>query len=951
MHETENNTKLLNFYILASLSDQPISLDDVKKIVSIKTSSFFTDDLFDRVIQDLVTFRFIEINDGVVKPAFVFDGIVHELACLTLEMFGPLQIRDLSSFVKHNLQQDISIYKIEGIIKQSRRLIRPYHTSNVGQKGSLTLYLLTEQIPTVGIRVKEYRNQRKRFELRRRLGILSEEDKEKGEKIIKRELREQKRVGLDELVSVIKKSDTTKGSVQKIISFQAQDGTYSVPKHNLHQDIWKYLTNKGITQLYQHQTNAIDHILSNEDVIVSTSSASGKTLVYMLPILDILIGNPDARFLYIAPTKSLAQDQKNKFNELGKEILGRRIAENFDGHTPKEKRKKILSDFPNIILTNEHMIHYTILSHHEDWSRFLQHLEFIVIDEIHWYRGVFGSHVANIFRRLNVIAAKYGSYPRFIGLSATIGNPKEFAEQLTGKSVQVVSEDTAPKPEKKLVIWNADFDEKSDFTDTAAIIAHHIAFQRTVLFFGRSRNMIEIMTRSVKDRLEPGLKDSTASYRAGLTRDERKTIEHDFFTGNIRGLNATSAMELGIDVGDLDTVILFGYPGSLSSFWQRANRAGRRDNFSLIFYVPLNNPVDQYFMSNPGELTNMNFEEALINPDNKKIMEQHIKCLVKEAGRSFLKRFYQQQAIDYFINLKTFVKDSLYSDKFEEEKAGLSFEPEWDISLRASSNDSIRVMCNGEKIAETDADRAPKEVFEGAVFLAQGEKYLVKKLSFAQGKAEVIPYPTDEMTSVISTKDITIEGFDTSKELIGRHVMLGKGRLNVKEYLLEYVRTDGSGTVIERRKLNFKPKSLLVDGLWILFTDYFRSEHAHIDFKLAVHGLVHLIMNLAPIHTLCDINDISGSFSMSHKNLQDNAGGFIFETNEYGVALIESIYKNFDRLLRESLVLVTSCPCESGCPRCIHSQQCSFENRDVDKRETIKLIKLLLKTKEKNKEE
>jgi DEAD/DEAH box helicase domain-containing protein len=930
------------FYIMSFLEENAVFFDLVKEHCINELGSSFNENLFYEGLNILEQDGFLKIKNDFISMEYDADTIIVEISCLSLEIYGPLQLRDLSTFIKKNIRLEISITNIESIIKRARRVIIPYEASKLDYKHKITVYLLPIQIEHVGIRIGEYRDIRKRFELRRSLGILSDEDLVEGEKVIQRELKEQSKVNLDELVSIIMHTDTVDGTVEKVISLPPQRGLYSSPKKKIHDEIWKYFSERGIDVLYKHQSEAIDRILSNDDVVVSTSSASGKTFIYMIPILDILIDNPKATFLYIAPTKSLAQDQKNKFNELGNAILGKSIAENFDGHTTKEKREKILSDFPNIILTNEHMIHYTILPNHESWSRFLKNLQFVIIDELHWYRGVFGSHVANIFRRLNVVTAKYGSFPRFIGLSATIGNPKEFAEQLTSKTMAVISNDTSPKPEKKLVIWNSSAGEKSEFADAAEIISQHIAHQRTVLFFGRSRNMVEIMTRSVRDRLDPALKNKTASYRAGLTRDERKNIENDFFKGNIRGLNATSAMELGIDVGDLDSVILFGYPGSLSSFWQRANRAGRRDNFSLIFYVPRSNPLDQFFMNTPEELTRMDFENALINADNPKIVQQHLKCLVNEVGRGFLKQFSNQQAIDYFVNLRKFVEDALYQEEFEEEKAGLSFEPQWDVSLRSTSNDSIRIMYHGNLIAETDADRAPKELFEGAIYLAQGEKYLVKDLSFAEHKAEVVPYPTDEYTTVISSTDIAIEGFEKSLELVGRHVMLGKGKLNVKEYLIEFVRQDGSGTILQRGKLNFKPKSIFVDGLWILITQFFQSEHKDIDFRLALHGLVHLIINLTPIHSLCDINDVSGSFSMSHKNLQDNSGGFIYETNEYGVGLIDNIFSNFETLLKKSLSLIESCSCETGCPRCIHSQQCASENKDIDKRETIKLIKLIL---------
>jgi DEAD/DEAH box helicase domain-containing protein len=315
------------------------------------------------------------------------------------------------------------------------------------------------------------------------------------------------------------------------------------------------------------------------------------------------------------------------------------------------------------------------------------------------------------------------------------------------------------------------------------------------------------------------------------------------------------------------------------------------------------------------------------------------------VGGDFLQGFLNSYDIDLFLNLKKFVELALTYHITSHEQSGISLNPQLDISLRSCTNDYIRIYFNDEVIGETDATRAPKELFPGAIYMAQGEKYLVKDLSFADRKAYVKYYPLDESTVVISKKDISIEEYDTSREIIGREVMVGKGRLNLKEYLIEYLRINNMGDVLERGKLNYEPRRLVVDGIWIIFTNDFKNRHLQIDFPQAMHGLQHMITNLTPIHALCDLADISGASYNRHRNLKGNSGIFVFETNEYGVGIIDTVYNNLENLLTESLSLLTSCPCQNGCPKCIHSPYCSSENKDLDKNETINLIEAILNEK------
>ena len=587
-------------------------------------------------------------------------------------------------------------------------------------------------------------------------------------------------------------------------------------------------------------------------------------------------------------------------------------------------------------------MHYGILPNHENWRKFLKNLELIIVDEVHWYKGVFGAHVANIFRRLNIITSYYNSFPTYICLSATIGNPGEFAEKLIGKKVDVITEDSAPKPKRELVLWEPNIEDGSVFSDVAHIIGKHVAAHLMTLFFGRSRNMVEMMTKAVKEKLHLDLKDLVGTYRAGLTRETRRKTEDDFFHGKLRALNATSAMELGIDVGDLDAVVIYGYPGSLSSFWQRANRAGRRDKKAVIHYIPLNNPLDQYFIRKPEILLSKEFEKAYINPDNDNIVNMHVKCIVDEIGVDYLKEFEKGYGNYLFSNLKPFIERAIneYPEEYE-----AKLYPENDISLRSGTMDKIVVKIRDadKELAEVDLDRAPKEIFEGAIFMVEGEKYRVKKLSFAERVAIVEKELSDNTTVAITKKSVSIDKFDTSKEILDRDVIVGKGRLKIIEYIIGYRELNQHGDTILTGKLNFEPRTLIADGLWITFSRHFVREHPEIsDFTTSIHGLLHTVMNLTPLYALCDLSDISGMYYKSHKNFRGNPAIFIYETNEYGVGIIDIIYENIEKIFKNSLEMLSSCSCEKGCPRCIFSPQCISDNKDLDKRETIKLINLVL---------
>ena len=935
----------LSLYVLSGIREVGVPRSALIEKAKQKTNGSFSDEEINEIINNWINWGVLTEKNNLIFPHKHggYEMIIVEMARLTLSIFGPLQIRDLSRYILKEVgDENLKMLAIEDIIKGrgGRYIIKRPVPSHLTTKVS-ELYCLREQIEVVGKRFKEYSEQSSRYRLREAMGILSDDDKEIHEKILKKQIADRGKHTVEEVIKILKNSEQISSKIIFKKVLPPKQGNYAMPHVTLDDKILSFLKEKGIFSLYSHQADAIDKILSKQDVIIATSSASGKSMTYVIPIIQKLIDNPNAKFLYIAPTKSLAQDQKNKINEFSKAVLGREIAKTFDGHTSYDEKQKILRNFPNLILTNEHELHYGILPNHEKWRKFLKDLDLIIVDEVHWYKGVFGSHVANIFRRLNIITSYYDSFPTYVCLSATIGNPREFGEKLIGKKVEVITEDGAPKPERMLVLWEPSVEDGSTFSDVSYIIAEHVASHLMALFFGRSRNMVEKMTEVVRERLHPDLQNFVASYRAGLTIETRRKIEDMFFKGELRALNSTSAMELGIDVGALDAVILYGYPGSLSSFWQRANRAGRRHKKAAIHYIPMNNPLDQYFIRNPEILLSRDFEKAYINPDNENILNMHVKCIADEIGPSYLREFEKKYSDYLFTNLKQFVERAIeeYPQEYE-----VRLYPENDISLRAGTIDKISVRVRGtdKEIGVVDLDRAPKEVFEGAIYMVEGEKYRVRRLSFAEKVAIVEEEKSDNSTVPITTTSVAIDKYVTSKELLNRDAIAGKGRLKITTSVIGYKELNPQGEVVDTKKLNFQPKTMIADGLWVTFSKEFVKEHSEIsDFNTSIHGLVHTIMNLTPLYALCDLSDISGAYYNTHRNLRGNPAIFIFETNEYGVGIIDILYDNIEKILDDSLNMLSSCSCEKGCPKCIFSPYCKSNNEDLDKRETIKLIKLI----------
>lgn len=564
---------------------------------------------------------------------------------------------------------------------------------------------------------------------------------------------------------------------------------------SLQPKVREMLAQQGITQLYSHQAAAFDYVAQGHHVAIVTSTASGKTFCYNLPVINTLLNQPDARALYIFPTKALAQDQLSKLNELLSSVkLDHDLITNiYDGDTPPSARQ-LIRNKSRILITNPDMLHIGILPHHTNWHALFQSLRFIVIDEMHTYRGVFGSHVANVIRRLKRIAAFYGAFPQFILTSATIANPGELAEKLIEEPVSIIDSDGAPQGQRHFLIYNPPLiDQQLGLRRSSLLEGSYLASEiinagfQTILF-GRTRRSIELLLTYLRERnleLPPG---TLRGYRSGYLKAERREIEQGLRLGNIRAVAATSALELGIDIGDLEAAVLIGYPGSISASRQQAGRAGRKSNTALAILVTSANPLDQYLANHPEYFFERNPEQALIEPNNLPILLQHIRCAAFELP------FRQEDGYGHIDKqmLKSFLKLLVQSNQLYQK--GDQFYwiadqyPSSAISLRSASSDVISLIVSefyGQKsIGQVDLYSAYWMVHPEAIYLHEGQSYYVDELNLDTGTAKLHPVLADYYTEAVS--ETTFEDYQAQQQVKGQGCLKMYGELTVVSQVSAY---------------------------------------------------------------------------------------------------------------------------------------------------------------------
>jgi DEAD/DEAH box helicase domain-containing protein len=715
----------------------------------------------------------------------------------------------------------------------------------------------------------------------------------------------------------------------------------------LHPDLRAALERSGITTLYAHQLEAL-RASETANVIVTSGTASGKSLAFNMPVLDAIARDPKVRALYLYPTKALAQDQARKLAEIAPGGLRPAI---YDGDTPREERSAVRRG-SNLILTNPDMLHVGVLPHHRNWGDVFANLRFVVVDEAHVYRGVFGSHVANVLRRLRRVAALYGSEPRFVLTSATIANPLELAERLVGTPFHPIDSDAAPRAGRRIAIWNPPLTDRaagarrSALSEAADMLSElTIAGVRTICFVG-SRRGAELIHKFTRDQLAErdrrDLADAIAPYRAGYTPQQRREIERRLAAGELRAVVATNALELGIDIGELDAAICVGFPGTVASLRQMWGRAGRRRD-GLAVYLAGIDGLDQFFCRHPTEFLTRPVEAAILDHTNERIQSAH---LLAAAFESPLGSARDDEILGDGWRERA---DALLSHGYlRKGRAGLlavrgSGYPAGGVSLRSASADSVTVVdaTSGELLGTVEAERAFSSVHPGAVYLHLGRSYEVRELDLEQRRAIVEPFSGDWYTQPREETEIYIERIEAKRDVLG--VELHFGIVSVSEQVIAFQRKrigDGHGDeAFDFVALDLPEQSYATQALWYVLPDELAGPEAlPPDVQLgALHASEHTQIAVLPLLAMCDRWDIGGLSTNVHMQT-GRPTIFIYDGHPGGVGISRRGYDEFARLVGDAARLVGECPCAEGCPSCVQSPKCGNLNDHLHKAGAIELM-------------
>ncbi|HEX8052831.1 MAG TPA: DEAD/DEAH box helicase [Thermoleophilaceae bacterium] len=713
-----------------------------------------------------------------------------------------------------------------------------------------------------------------------------------------------------------------------------------VPDH-LHPELLDALERDGVTELYTHQADALSSALEG-DTIVTTGTASGKSLAFNLPVLDTLARDRRARAFYLYPTKALAQDQARKLTGLKAPFLKHAI---YDGDTPQSERRSIRAR-SNLILTNPDMLNVGVLPHHRQWGDVLANLAWIVVDEAHVYRGVFGSHVANVLRRLRRLARAYGTEPRFVLASATIANPGELAEKLTGKECRLVDRDGAPRHERKIAMWNPPLTDEatgkrvSVLSEAAGVLAKLVEDGVRTICFMRSRRGVELVQNFTRLRLEDmgraDLAERIAPYRAGYTPTQRRDIERRLMEGDLLAVVATNALELGIDVGDLEASICITYPGTVASLRQMWGRAGRREA-GLAMYMAGEDALDQFFCRHPEDFLSRPIESAILDHENESIHLPHLVAAAYELpltgeDREILGPRWEAYA-DRLVRIGHLrERDGRYLPRGAEFPAGR-------ISLRSASIDSIAVVeeGRGEVIGTVEGERAHSTVHPGAVYMHLGQSYEVEELDLRGRSALVRSFSGDWYTQPKKETETFIE--EVRRQRMVGTVELNFGMVSVSEEVVAFQKKRVSDhEVLDLLPVELPMQRFVTQALWYVMPEGLFAD----DFPLEVlqgslHAAEHAQIAVLPLIAMCDRWDIGG-LSTAYHHQTGRPTIFIYDGHPGGVGITRAGFEAFERLCDDALLLISECPCKSGCPSCVQSPKCGNLNDPLDKHGSVELL-------------
>ncbi|GFN32370.1 DEAD/DEAH box helicase [Paenibacillus xylaniclasticus] len=681
------------------------------------------------------------------------------------------------------------------------------------------------------------------------------------------------------------------------------------------------LAERDIHELYVHQAKAYQAVREGRHVVAVTPTASGKTMCYNLPVLQSLLENDDGRALYMFPTKALAQDQVAELQKLADIMEVDIKTHTYDGDTPPTVRTAI-RNAGHIVVTNPDMLHSAILPHHTKWVKLFENIRYIVIDELHAYRGVFGSHVANVIRRLKRICRFYGSSPQFICASATIDNPQEHAERLIGEQVTLVDDNGAPMGEKHFIFYNPPVVNqqlgirRSSVLETRKLAGMLLRQGVQTIVFARSRVRVELLLTYLQELIKDKVNDkSIRGYRGGYLPKLRREIERGLRSGEIRGVVSTNALELGIDIGQLQACVLNGYPGTVASTWQQSGRAGRRQTSSVTFMVASSNPLDQYIIQNPDYFFNRPPERALIHPDNLLILIDHVKCaayeLPFEMGETFGSETLEDM-LEFLVEEKVLHRAGNRWYWMEQ-----SF-PAHGISLRSAAQENFIIidMSEGSRVlGEVDRFSAPTLIHEEAIYIHEGVQYQVEKLDYHEKKAYVRQVDVDYYTDANMAVELKVLHADKERVSGGIVRTYGEVTVNAKATIFKKIRLRtheniGSGPI------HLPEEELHTSGYWFSFSEEAAAGKGTNEMQCALLGLANVLVHIAPVYLMCDPLDIRVVPQVKAVHTE-RPTIYFYDRYPGGIGLSERLFDVHDELLERAHKLISQCTCLSGCPACV----------------------------------
>jgi DEAD/DEAH box helicase domain-containing protein len=748
-------------------------------------------------------------------------------------------------------------------------------------------------------------------------------------------------MGVFEFLQELQSDPKTLDKIAHLELLPEKKPEYGVLHRPLPEDLDRYLAHRGI-QLYTHQCCAINSIREGGNIILTTSTASGKTLAFNIPIFEQLLLNSRATALYLYPTKALTHDQLHPITEIEKYTGIPVKAAIYDGDTPRHRRARIRSE-SRIILSNPYEIHHILPWHHK-WAEFFSNLQYLVIDEAHWYRGILGSHIALLIRRIRRIAHFYGADPQCILSTATIANPMEFGNRLTGKHIEVIDEDGSPSDEKYFLLYNpfsSGMGGESTHREASQLFVTAIRHGLQTLCFTGSRRMAELVTHWARESVQcidnPPL---LLTYKAGYLPDERREIERKLKTTAARGVVSTNALEVGIDVGSLDMIIMAGYPGTMMSTWQQAGRGGRRKGPSVAALIAFPNPLDQYLMNHPGSLFGKIHEYAFIDMKNPYILSGHLLCAASEAPLP------ASEAIEWFGD---HAEENLIS--LEENMLLRNTRKGWIycacgratemVNLNSIARSDYCILCGGTLLETMDQGQAFREAHPGAILLHQGETYLVEHFDTETRRIRVRKEETETHTEVLKHVDVRIISHQLQKDLNG--IGLFFGEVEVVEHFYAY-RLKRFDSVVKTYPLDLPPLQFKTSGMWFTIPERISASVKEVPADLAggLHAVEHAWIGMMPLHVLCDRWDIGG-FSCEWNPYTGASTILVYDGVEGGIGLSENAYHLFPHILSTVHDRVRDCSCDHGCPGCIMSPKCGNGNLPLDKEAGILVLEEMMK--------